>query len=251
MNKQFKHGFFAGLAAAGLVLCLGVTVLAAGRTISVDDGIQITFNGAAFTPKDANGAPVELFTYNGTTYAPLRAICEAAGLKVSYNAATRTAQVSAASAPPAAQTSGNRYITPERAQEIALAHAGVTAADASFVQTRLDYEHGQAEYEVEFYVGNTEYDYDIDALSGEIRSFDHDIEGYQPPAADASGQITPQRAQEIALAQAPAGSSVIKCKLDYDGGRAVYELELRSGAVEYDCEIDAATGAVLSWEIDD
>ena len=94
MKKQFQHGFWAGLLTAGLLLALGLTVLAAGRTISIDDGIRITFNGAAFTPKDANGKPVELFTYNGTTYAPLRAICEAAGLKVGYDSATRTAPVS-------------------------------------------------------------------------------------------------------------------------------------------------------------
>ena len=100
MKKQFQHGFWAGLLTAGLLLALGLTVLAAGRTISIDDGIRITFNGAAFTPKDANGKPVELFTYNGTTYAPLRAICEAAGLKVGYDSATRTAQVSTPSATP-------------------------------------------------------------------------------------------------------------------------------------------------------
>ena len=61
MKKQFQHGFWAGLLTAGLLLALGLTVLAAGRTISIDDGIRITFNGAAFTPKDANGKPVELF----------------------------------------------------------------------------------------------------------------------------------------------------------------------------------------------
>lgn len=255
MNKGFGRGFFAGLAAAGLILCLGMTALAAGRTISVDDGIQITFNGAAFTPKDASGRPVELFTYNGTTYAPLRAICEAAGLSVSYDAATRTAQVSDPSAssapqPPASPAPGG-FVTQERAQEIALAHAGVKAADAVFIQTHLDYDHGRARYEVEFHAGTTEYDYEIDAQTGEVISFDYDVEGYQPSAAGASGQITPQRAQEIALAQAPAGSTVVKCKLDYDDGRAVYELELRSGAVEYECKLDAASGAVLSWEMDD
>ena len=58
MKKQFQHGFWAGLLTAGLLLALGLTVLAAGRTISIDDGIRITFNGAAFTPKDANGKPV-------------------------------------------------------------------------------------------------------------------------------------------------------------------------------------------------
>ena len=42
MKKQFQHGFWAGLLTAGLLLALGLTVLAAGRTISIDDGIRIT-----------------------------------------------------------------------------------------------------------------------------------------------------------------------------------------------------------------
>ena len=35
-----------------------------------------------------------------------------------------------------------------------------------------------------------------------------------------------------------------------DDGRLVYEGEMRSGAAEYEFEIDAVTGAVLSWEVE-
>ncbi len=245
MNRTFGYGFFAGLLAAALAAGLGINALAAARTIAVDDGIQVTINGARFLPKDATGAPVELFAYNGTTYAPVRALCEAAGMTVAYDSATRTAQITTPG-----YTDGS-YITAGRAKELALAHAGVRAADAVFVHTELDWDDGRAEYEVEFYSGNTEYDYDIDALTGEIRSFDHDAEHERPAAAgSSSGYITADRAREIALGRAPAGSSVVKCKLDQDDGRAVYEVELRSGSAEYDCEIDAVTGALLSWELD-
>lgn len=268
MKKQFQHGFWAGLLTAGLLLALGLTVLAAGRTISIDDGIRITFNGAAFTPKDANGKPVELFTYNGTTYAPLRAICEAAGLKVGYDSATRTAQVSTPSATPTPATpapatptptatapaAGSEYISIEKAKELALAHAGVKAADAVFLQVELDWEDGRAEYEVEFYAGNTEYDYDLDAVTGAVLSFDHDIEGWQFSPSGTGGIITAERAQELAtnyaFSQGIQTIAVIECKLDRENGRQVYELELRSGYTEYDCEIEAATGTILSWEAD-
>ena len=33
-------------------------------------------------------------------------------------------------------------------------------------------------------------------------------------------------------------------------GRALYEGELRSGAMEYEFEIDAVTGAIVDWEAD-
>lgn len=256
MKRQFQHGFLAGLLTAGLLMALGVTALAASRTITVDDGIRITFNGAAFTPRDANGKAVELFTYNGTTYAPLRALCEAAGLSVSYDSATRTAQVSSpgGTSAPSAPAAGKDYITADRAKELALTHAGVKAADAVFLKAKLDWDDGRAEYDVEFYVGNTEYDYDIDAITGTVLSFDQDIEGWQPAASGDSGTITSQQARELAVKYASdrgiKNAAVVKCELDWDDGRQIYELELRSGQTEYDCEIDAAAGTVLSWKID-
>ena len=42
------------------------------------------------------------------------------------------------------------------------------AADAIFVKAGLDWDDGRTEYEVEFYAGNTEYDYSIDATTGAI-----------------------------------------------------------------------------------
>ena len=41
--------------------------------------------GEVLQPTDASGNPMEVFTYNGTTYAPLRALAEAYGLEVGYD----------------------------------------------------------------------------------------------------------------------------------------------------------------------
>ena len=60
------------------------------------------------------------------------------------------------------------FIGVDRAKSIALGHAGVSASSVSFSKAKLDDDDGRGVYEIEFYVGNTEYDYEIDAHSGAI-----------------------------------------------------------------------------------
>ena len=66
--------------------------LTAPATISVHP-INIMVNGAVFLPKDVTGRDVEVFVYNGTTYAPLRALAEAYGLSVGYDNSKKLATV--------------------------------------------------------------------------------------------------------------------------------------------------------------
>lgn len=150
-----------------------------------------------------------------------------------------------------AQSGAQNLITEAKAKEIALTHAGVSASDATFVKAKLDYDDGVSEYEVEFYVASKEYDYDIDAITGAIRSFDSDIENHVPVgSSSASGaDIGMDKARSIALAKVSgAGSGDIRIHQDNDDGRLVYEGEIRYGGMEYDFEIDAASGAITEWE---
>ena len=55
-----------------------------------------------------------------------------------------------------------------KAQEIALAHAGVKAADATITKSMLDYEDGRQVYEIEWYANGAKYDYEIAVATGEI-----------------------------------------------------------------------------------
>lgn len=148
------------------------------------------------------------------------------------------------------QTDTADYIGEEKAKQIALEHAKIKESDTSFIKVRLDYDDGIAEYEVEFYAGNQEYDYDIDALSGTVRSFDYEIEEY--PAANGSNAgsaaVSEEEAKALALAKvAGASESDIRIKQDYDDGKAVYEGKIIYENIEYEFEIDAATGAFLEW----
>lgn len=60
------------------------------------------------------------------------------------------------------------YISADKAQSIALQHAGVSASDATFRKAHLDRDDGIYVYELEFVSGDLEYDYEIHATTGAI-----------------------------------------------------------------------------------
>lgn len=86
-----------------LTAAITSTALASDGSITVTiHPIRILVNGEAFRPTDVNGNEVMVFTVNGTTYAPLRALAEAYGLEVGYDAANNIASVNSPDCRPAA-----------------------------------------------------------------------------------------------------------------------------------------------------
>ena len=67
-------------------------------------------------------------------------------------------------------------ISADEAKEIALAHASVAASEAAYIKVDTDYDDGRLIYEVEFVVKSIEYEYEIDADSGNILDFDREID---------------------------------------------------------------------------
>lgn len=94
MKKQWK-GFLAGLLVAMLASSIVTPALGAlaGKTIQVFTGVDVYVNDVKVEPKDANGNPVEVFVYNGTTYLPIRAIGNALGMPVQWEGKTNSAYV--------------------------------------------------------------------------------------------------------------------------------------------------------------
>lgn len=161
-------------------------------------------------------------------------------------------------------SSTKKQIGVEGAKQIALAHAKVAQKDVTFIKVELETENGRLVYDIEFYSGNVEYDYDIDAVSGDIVSYDYDIENYDIPVQPTEVQQTNvdtvdigvEKAKDIALSHAGHSLdkvSFVKAEIDYEDGIKVYDIDFYSGNVEYDYEINAATGSILSvdWDIED
>ena len=62
----------------------------------------------------------------------------------------------------------NKYISVDRAKQIALEHAGLKEDEVKFTTAKFEDDGGRKEYDVEFYRGNLEYEYEIDAVTGRI-----------------------------------------------------------------------------------
>ena len=71
----------------------------------------------------------------------------------------------------------------EKAKQIALADAGVKAADAKFIKAKADYDDGRKVFDIEFIAGSKEYEYEINASSGKIIEKDVEAVKTKPQAA--------------------------------------------------------------------
>ncbi len=151
-------------------------------------------------------------------------------------------------------------ITLEEAKAIAFAHLGITEADTY----NREYELDKGIYELSFHVGNTEYDVDIDAATGEILRADQEVENdrYDGDRNDdvptGTTGITLEEAKAIAFAHLGITEADTHDR-DYDLENGRYELSFHVGSTEYEIKIDAATGEVLRvdqetenrWDDDD
>nr|WP_315035344.1 PepSY domain-containing protein [uncultured Lachnoanaerobaculum sp.] len=127
---------------------------------------------AATTAQPAETQPAPAATTAAQTEVPTQpAAPTQAATQPQPAAPTQAATQPQTAAPTQAAASG---ISADRAKQIALSHAGVSGA--SFTKVELDTDDGVRVYEIEFKVGNVEYDYDIDAASGAIISSSSEID---------------------------------------------------------------------------
>lgn len=78
----------------------------------------------------------------------------------------------AQSAPAPAKPPATPDIGLDKAKAIAFAHAGLTEGEVAFAKGELDRDDGRLVYEIDFYSAGREYEYDIDAATGEILEWD-------------------------------------------------------------------------------
>lgn len=158
-----------------------------------------------------------------------------------------------------AETTQAVMLTKEEALDIAMKDAQVT--ETRFVEISLDREAEKLVYEVDFESGDYEYDYDIDAFSGEIlwKTSELDKEhfvktDFREVAPDTpTNELTDAQAKEIALKEVGISEeeiSFLKIERDFDDGIKEIEVEFIANAKEYSYKLNAETGEVLEFEVD-
>ena len=127
----------------------------------------------------------------------------------------------------------------------------------------LDYENGKMIYEVSFDALCSEYEYDIDAVTGSIikkdieRDDDCKINKNKLTSDNSknldNNYIGTSKAKSVALNNANISESStrdLEVEFDYENGRAIYEVGFKYKNKEYEYEIDAKTGRILYKNIE-
>lgn len=139
-------------------------------------------------------------------------------------------------------------ITAQKAQEIAISHANIPLKEVTFTEIKFDDDFMSSEYEIEFFHNNVEYEYEIDADSGKVKSYSQEKHGAMQQN-QGNNYITKEQAEQIAFKHAKVSSAPFsKVDFDVDDGMAIYDVEFYSNNAKYDYEINAVNSEIIKFE---
>ena len=147
----------------------------------------------------------------------------------------------------------------DKAMDIAAAAFGkASTAKMAYSEVDPELDESPAHYEVEIRSQtDEEFEYKVDAYTGAILESKREaadgteVPVVQPSKPAASGDIGYAKAKSVALNHAGVSEGKaydMDIELDDEDGTLVYEVEFKSGNMEYSYEINAATGAILKHE---
>lgn len=160
--------------------------------------------------------------------------------------------------------SEKKYVGRQAAKDAVFAYNGLDPAAVTDYECEPEYEQGRLVYEIDFDLKGQEYEYLVDATTGQVvwHSTDQDDDVLLPPSTtpstspsttstDISRHIGMHKARDIALAHAGVDAAAIydyDCELDTDDATPHYEVEFKADGTEYKYDIHATTGKILEHE---
>lgn len=140
------------------------------------------------------------------------------------------------------------------AEATAFGDAGISRESAQRLKTETQVENGQTVYEVEFAYDGLKYEYWISTATGAIvkRAWEptaaraQELYANQPRNGSLIGEAAARRNALSAVGLNEANAASATLRLDEEDGVRVYEVSILTEDAEYECEIDAVTGAVYS-----
>ena len=143
-------------------------------------------------------------------------------------------------------------------------YAGTAALDSVTAEVDSELDESPAHYEVELHTAWGEFEYLVDAYTGNVLSGQKDLlttastpnettklSNQKPDPSGTAQDIGYAKAKSIALNHAGVSENEaydMNIELDDEDGTLVYEVEFKSGGMEYSYEINAATGTILKHE---
>ena len=252
-----------------LLLCAALTVglfpLQAGAvtrvTANMRPDITIVIDGSKRSFFNVNGQQVHPILYQGTTYLPVRAIGELMGKNVDWNGDTKTATLSG---PRTAPTTTGVPDPQAKVQPVDLSVRDDFTIVVDGVVRKFADVNGNTVYPV-LYQGSTylpvraigelmgkKVQWDGTTQTATLSEDDDLVTDADSFSGTGVSLLSAEEAKAKALVHAGLSAGQVtfsKQKLHREEGRWVYEIEFfAQNQCEYEYEIDAATGAVLSME---
>lgn len=139
-------------------------------------------------------------------------------------------------------------LSAERALAIALDDAGLKKAQVALIEVERD---GRA-YEVEFALnsGKAEYEYEIATSDGQIISKDVDYAYRHTTSKKKVGEKAALKAVAKLTGVKKSVVNNAKITYKYKKGEGKYKVKFRNKGYEHECEVLAANGKVIEWEME-